>query len=109
MLRTDNQRSRPRSKMMKDVAWEQRRPNRPELARVANCLLDCRDMRPEALRREVQFGPVLTLWLRVNEEPPLVPFERQSPSSTRMQHRPTGPLASLTAGPSHLIYQFILV
>jgi hypothetical protein len=104
VLRTDNQRSRPDEK---DVAWEQRRPNRPELACMANCLLDCREMRPEPLRPEVQFGPVLILWLRVNEEPPLVPFERQRPSG--LQHRPTGPLASLTAAPSYSIYQFLLV
>jgi hypothetical protein len=44
---------------------------------MAYGLLNCREMRPEPLRPEVQFGPALGPGLRVNKEPPLVPLERQ--------------------------------
>jgi len=55
---------------------------------MANSLLDLRQIRPEPLRSEVQFGLSLAVRLCVNEEPPLVPFERQSLSCTGNQRQP---------------------
>jgi hypothetical protein len=40
---------------------------------------------------EVQFGPALIVWQRVNEKPPLASFERQSRSSAGMQCRSPPP------------------
>src|SRR5437870_5086850 len=55
---------------------------------MANSLFNLREMRPEPLRPKMQFGFALTLWLCVNEEPPLVAFERQSLSCTGLQRQP---------------------
>src|SRR5262245_3192029 len=55
---------------------------------MTNSLLDPWEIRPEPLRSEVQFGLVLTVWLCVNEEPPLVPLERQSVSCAGFQRQP---------------------
>src|SRR5262245_37850765 len=55
---------------------------------MANCLLNCRKMRPQPLCPEMQLGLTLTLWLRVNEKPPLVFSELQSRSSAGTQHDP---------------------
>ena len=63
--------------------------HRPELPRMANCSLDCRQMRPEPLCPEVQFGPAFIVWQRVNEKPPLVSLKRQT--TFRLQHRTPTP------------------
>ena len=44
---------------------------------MPNCLLNCGKMRSKPLRPEVQLGPALTPRVRVNQEPPFVPFKRQ--------------------------------
>ena len=62
---------------------------------MANSLFNLREMRPEPLRPKMQFGFALTLWLCVNEEPPLVAFERQSLSCTGLQRQPLPRLAGL--------------
>src|SRR5262249_18115661 len=62
---------------------------------MANSLLDPWEIRPEPLRSEVQFGLVLTVWLCVNEKPPLVPLERQSVSCAGFQRRPLPRLAGI--------------
>src|SRR5262245_41223501 len=65
---------------------------------MANSLLDPWEIRPEPLRSEVQFGLVLAVWLCVNEEPPLVPFERQGRCCAGIQRQPLplGPLGQAT-------------
>jgi len=55
---------------------------------MANSLLDLREKWPEPLRSEVHFGLALAVRQRVNEEPPLVPFERQSLSCAGIQRQP---------------------
>jgi hypothetical protein len=54
---------------------------------MPNCLLDGRKVRPKPLRPQVKLGPALTMWQRVNEVPPLVSFELQTPLPAGMQHR----------------------
>jgi hypothetical protein len=54
---------------------------------MPNCLLNCGKMRSKPLRPEVQLGPALTPRVRVNQEPPFVPFKRQL-SSERVQRPP---------------------
>ena len=64
---------------------------------MANSLLDLREKWPEPLRSEVHFGLALAVRQRVNEEPPLVPFERQSLSCAGIQRQPllaTCPISS---------------
>src|SRR5215475_6255879 len=58
---------------------------------MANSLLDLREKCPEPLRSEVHFGLALVVWQGVNEEPPLVPFERQSLSCAGIQRQPPWP------------------
>src|SRR5262249_5188563 len=81
----------------------ERRPNRPELSGMANSLFDLREMRPKSLRSQVQFGLSLAVRLRVNEEPSLVPFERQILSCTGNQRQPLPSLAPFgqTTRPRH--------
>src|SRR6516165_2616712 len=59
---------------------------------MANCLLDGRKVGPKPLRPKVQLGPALTMWQCMNEIPPLVSFERQTPLRAGMQHRTPTPL-----------------
>lgn len=61
---------------------------------MANGLLNCREMRPEPLRAEIEFGPALAPRLRVNKEPPLVPFELKVPRALARNIDPI-PSASL--------------
>ena len=77
---------------------------------MANSLLNLREIRPEPLRSQVQFGLALTVWLCVNEEPPLVPFERQSllrgnPTSAPPRLAPSAklpdPLRSIVLWPNY--------
>jgi hypothetical protein len=63
---------------------------------MANCLFDRRKVGPKPLRPKVQLGPVLTMRQRMNEVPPLISFERQTPSSAGMQHRTPTPLTRPT-------------
>src|SRR5262249_35640565 len=55
---------------------------------MTNGLLDLREKWSEPLSSEVHFGLALAVWQRVNEKPPLVPFERQSLSCAGIQRQP---------------------
>jgi len=58
---------------------------------MANSLLDLREICPKPLSSEVHFCLALAVWQCVNEEPPLVPFERQSLSCAGIQRQPPWP------------------
>ena len=69
----------------KKVAWKKRSLYRSQLAGVTDRLPKLRQICPKSLRAEMPVSPPLTLWLRMNKKPPLVPPERPRPD-IELQH-----------------------
>src|SRR5262249_21704137 len=78
----------------KEVARKKWRPNRFELASVADRFLNLRKVGPKSLCSKMQLSFTLALWLRMDEKPPLARREFQG-AVNQVQHGKFNSLNSL--------------